>query len=209
MKCCEKGRSMIEMLGVLAIVGILSVGGIAGYSKAMRKVKSDRTITQLNELIMNTRNLYAHQVDGYKNISAEILINTYQVPLDMYDPSNKALGLSNAYGGKVLLFESQDISGRANAFEVYITGLDKPSCLIMATYEWGYDPSSGFEAMYVGTTEPTTPILANVHTPSDSVPENGIFTPGRHVDAIPLTIERAMTVCSCSGHECVIGLKYL
>lgn len=32
---CEKGRSMIEMLGVLAIVGVLSVGGIAGYSKAI------------------------------------------------------------------------------------------------------------------------------------------------------------------------------
>ena len=29
------GRSMIEMLGVLAIIGVLSVGGIAGYSKAM------------------------------------------------------------------------------------------------------------------------------------------------------------------------------
>ena len=31
------GRSMIEMLGVLAIIGVLSVGGIAGYSKAMIK----------------------------------------------------------------------------------------------------------------------------------------------------------------------------
>ena len=31
------GRSMIEMLGVLSIVGVLSVGGIAGYSKAMEK----------------------------------------------------------------------------------------------------------------------------------------------------------------------------
>ena len=29
------GRSMIEMLGVLAIIAVLSVGGIAGYSKAM------------------------------------------------------------------------------------------------------------------------------------------------------------------------------
>ncbi|MBQ8671083.1 MAG: prepilin-type N-terminal cleavage/methylation domain-containing protein [Alphaproteobacteria bacterium] len=33
----ESGRSMIEMLGVLAIIGVLSVGGIAGYSKAMQK----------------------------------------------------------------------------------------------------------------------------------------------------------------------------
>ena len=32
MKINESGRSMIEMLGVLAIIGVLSVGGIAGYS---------------------------------------------------------------------------------------------------------------------------------------------------------------------------------
>ena len=32
------GRSMVEMLGVLAIIGVLSVGAIAGYSKAMMEV---------------------------------------------------------------------------------------------------------------------------------------------------------------------------
>ncbi len=31
------GRSMVEMLGVLAIIGVLSVGAVAGYSKAMIK----------------------------------------------------------------------------------------------------------------------------------------------------------------------------
>ena len=35
-KIYEKGRSMVEMLGVLAIIGVLSVGGIYGYSVAMR-----------------------------------------------------------------------------------------------------------------------------------------------------------------------------
>ena len=35
----QSGRSMIEMLGVLAIIGVLSVGGIAGYSKAMTKYR--------------------------------------------------------------------------------------------------------------------------------------------------------------------------
>ena len=33
----EQGRSMVEMLGVLAVVGVLSVGGIAGYTYAMNK----------------------------------------------------------------------------------------------------------------------------------------------------------------------------
>ena len=39
----ESGRSMIEMLGVLAIIGVLSVGGIAGYSQAMSKFKVSKT----------------------------------------------------------------------------------------------------------------------------------------------------------------------
>ena len=45
------GRSMIEMLGVLAIVGVLSVGGIAGYSKAMEKWKVNKAIGEYSYLI--------------------------------------------------------------------------------------------------------------------------------------------------------------
>ena len=36
------GRSMVEMLGVLAIIGVLSVVAIAGYSKAMMKYKLNK-----------------------------------------------------------------------------------------------------------------------------------------------------------------------
>ncbi|MCM1323436.1 MAG: hypothetical protein NC218_04680 [Acetobacter sp.] len=42
----QLGRSMIEMLGVLAIVGILSVGGIAGYSKAMQRYKLNKVVDE-------------------------------------------------------------------------------------------------------------------------------------------------------------------
>ena len=49
---CSAGRSMIEMLGVLAIIGVLSVGGIAGYSKAMEKFKLNKIIGEYNQLIM-------------------------------------------------------------------------------------------------------------------------------------------------------------
>ena len=48
---CSVGRSMIEMLGVLAIVGVLSVGGIAGYSKAMEKFKVNKAVEQYSYLI--------------------------------------------------------------------------------------------------------------------------------------------------------------
>ena len=45
------GRSMIEMLGVLAIVGILSVGGIAGYSQAMEKWRINKMAEEYSYLI--------------------------------------------------------------------------------------------------------------------------------------------------------------
>ena len=49
----QSGRSMVEMLGVLAIIGVLSVGAIAGYSKAMTKYKLNQHAEAVNMLINN------------------------------------------------------------------------------------------------------------------------------------------------------------
>ncbi len=53
MKCNELGRSMVEMLGVLAIIGVLSVGAIAGYSKAMLKYKLNKQADQITFIMDN------------------------------------------------------------------------------------------------------------------------------------------------------------
>ena len=45
------GRSMVEMLGVLAIMGVLSVGAISGYSQAMLKYKLNKQAEQIASLI--------------------------------------------------------------------------------------------------------------------------------------------------------------
>ncbi|MBQ3117130.1 MAG: hypothetical protein IJC11_02265, partial [Alphaproteobacteria bacterium] len=44
----EIGRSMLEMLGVLAVVGVLSVGGIMGYKFAMDKYQANQTVNDIN-----------------------------------------------------------------------------------------------------------------------------------------------------------------
>ena len=46
----ESGRSMVEMLGVLAIVGVLSVGGVYGYGVAMKKHKANELLHQASML---------------------------------------------------------------------------------------------------------------------------------------------------------------
>ena len=57
----QSGRSMIEMLGVLAIIGVLSVGGIAGYSKAMTKYRINKTIEQITLIAGNVRAFWGPQ----------------------------------------------------------------------------------------------------------------------------------------------------
>ncbi|MBP3687795.1 MAG: type II secretion system protein [Alphaproteobacteria bacterium] len=57
-KSSEYGRSMIEMLGVLAIVGILSVGAIAGFQKAMMKHKINKLTEQYTLFIQEYLLLY-------------------------------------------------------------------------------------------------------------------------------------------------------
>ena len=45
----ENGRSRVEMLGVLAIIGVLSVAGNAGYSLAMRKYRVNEILNAASQ----------------------------------------------------------------------------------------------------------------------------------------------------------------
>ena len=55
------GRSMIEMLGVLAIIGVLSVGGIAGYTKAMEKIHVNKIVNMISDISATIRTAYINQ----------------------------------------------------------------------------------------------------------------------------------------------------
>ena len=62
----QSGRSMVEMLGVLAIIGVLSVGGIAGYTKAMWQYKINKEIEIITQTVTNMQTLYASQTGNCK-----------------------------------------------------------------------------------------------------------------------------------------------
>ena len=72
-KNLENGRSMIEMLGVLAIIAVLTVGGIAGYSKALRMYKSNIQKNMISSIIVNMINIR----DKLDNKSQELENITY------------------------------------------------------------------------------------------------------------------------------------
>ena len=101
------GRSMVEMLGVLAIIGVLSVGAIAGYSKAMNKYKLNKQTEQISS-ILDYVNIHMGEFKRSKtSISANmipILTKLNIIPKEMirensvyavYDAFNTAMYIQN------------------------------------------------------------------------------------------------------------------
>jgi len=134
----ESGRSMIEMLGVLAIMGLITVGAIGMISTAMRTQKRSAVNDEIIEIVTGVRQLLG-EYDDFSNIDNSTIFG--------------AIGISNKtpYGGTYTL--SVDPSN-SRQFIVGITGLSKTDCEYLITKAWsdsvGYQMSGGKQSGAVG-----------------------------------------------------------
>ena len=143
----QYGRSMIEMLGVLAIVGVLSVGGIAGYSKAMEKFKINKTIDEISHIVTNIRTLYAQQTT-YDKLNNKTAYQMGGIPESLIISSDGS-SITHAFNGSVTITASiVDYSGKY--FAISLEGLSERACLEIATMDWGSPSSSGFTGLTIG-----------------------------------------------------------
>ena len=71
---------MVEMLGVLAIIGVLSVGAISGYSKAMLKYKLNKQAEAMNLLLNNAMQLRPPMPNEGDALSSELLSKLNLLP---------------------------------------------------------------------------------------------------------------------------------
>ena len=102
------GRSMVEMLGVLAIIGVLSVGAIAGYSKAMMKYKLNKQAEQISWLL-NVAYRYRNNF-GKKHMSlVPYFIKLGEIPENMIKDNSSYV--YDIFGSKIII----NISGCSSA----------------------------------------------------------------------------------------------
>ena len=140
----QKGRSMIEMLGVLAIIGVLSVGGISGYSKAMAKFKLTKAQDQISMLLINIRTAFSGS-PSYEGLTNQTAVQLNIVPGDMlpggignYSNVGTSDGILNAFGGNVKISNSGATNSGAYFIITYY-GLGKETCTSLASSDWGSD----------------------------------------------------------------------
>ena len=212
----QNGRSMIEMLGVLAIIGVLSVGGIAGYSKAMMKFKTNKTIDQIAMTVTNIRTLYAQQAyydittaDAYKMG----VVDDAMVVLDT--DGKPTSNLTNVFGGSVTIApaesgaigeEGPDSTTKQGAFLITFTNLPREACVAIATNDWGSNYSSGLLGVAAGDAISTmnSTCKIGIKTPDGATK----YACGSATTAAALSVAEAAAGCNASGNSNSIALKY-
>ena len=127
----EYGRSMIEKLGVLAIMGLITVGAIGLISTAMRTQKRNTVNDNIIEIVTSVRQLLG-EYDDFSNIDNSTIFG--------------AIGISNKtpYGGTYALSVNPSNSRQ---FIVSINSLSQSDCEYLVTKAWsdsvGYQMSGG------------------------------------------------------------------
>ena len=181
----QNGRSMVEMLGVLAIIGVLSVGGIAGYSKAMTKFKINKSMDQISMLVANIRTLFSGQ-RNYSGLSNQNAISFGIIPSEM-DGGGQVI--TNAFAGDVTIGTAEANGNNDAAFTIKYEGLGQEACVTMATSDWGSGSSSGLVSMNVGNSE------------ADGTAYSGAD--------LPVSLINAASKCNCATATCSIKWTYL
>ncbi|MBP1532202.1 MAG: hypothetical protein ILA52_01725, partial [Alphaproteobacteria bacterium] len=141
----QTGRSMIEMLGVLAIIGVLSVGGIAGFQKAMITYRINTVINDHNMLIANIRDLFSskpnfselYDISEKDRIAllskAKVLPEKFTIcPNADAQICHKYLYRRSYGGGTSVRVEAWD----KNVLTIVHWGIEPEYCIALATHDW-------------------------------------------------------------------------
>lgn len=150
----ESGRSMVEMLGVLAIIGVLAAGAYALAGSAIGKYRISQGVAQLSSLSKGISRYYA-AAGQYVDIDVENLIKD-GVP--MSNMKKDANSLRHVFGGDVVV-GPQDCTTPTGEDEFcesfYITfeGLYRKACIEMATMSWADTDSSRLKSIKINDTE--------------------------------------------------------
>lgn len=195
----EAGRSMIEMLGVLAIIGILSVGGLIGFSRAIERHRINETINQVALIAQNTRDLFKSQKDYgsllrcTKTMSNTAYENRVLADKTLIFPiSIRSNGYKNIFEGEIEWCSGDRFAeGDNKAFLISFRMIPKNICIELITRNWNSE--QGLIVMRSRGTQDTQSIARTYET--DCVTHytigDGIFC----AKDLPVTVEQAANAC--------------
>ncbi|MBP5352938.1 MAG: hypothetical protein J6Y91_04150 [Alphaproteobacteria bacterium] len=195
MKISENGRSMIEMLGVLSIVGVISVGGFSLVSRSLTMQRNSQIIADTASLATSAKKLSCQYDSGYTSYTS-YLVQSEEYPTNFtYDTANsRFVGVDD-----VTYTVDHTTVGVHEYYKINVGALNEDQCIRMATSNWGTPQSSGFMGLAIGASDSRDCILAGSCSGSTAATV-------ANTDGYPMSTANAAT--HCSGSSNVIHLWY-
>ncbi len=126
LKINQSGRSMVEMLGVLAVVGVLSVGGLTGYVIASEKYRINKAISIVDLFSIQARSTFAY-ADSYEALGS-YGINRSKIP-SLADKIINDINSNPPYVMKIL-------GNMDKSMIISLSGLSRRACHSFVTRDW-------------------------------------------------------------------------
>lgn len=172
----QSGRSMMEMLGVLAIIGVLSVGGFGMVQKMRTTYNANKVIDEISELSRKVR-IVARDFSG----SASDSMNSYVRDAKAYPEGLEGTGTAVFSGADGVNYSITYQGSDYVLFTITATNVPEDVCMQIVTSDWGSNATSGFRGLTVGgASSAVNTSLAN----------------GTSVSSKPMSIGSAASSCS-------------
>jgi len=181
----------LEMMAVLAIMGVLTVGGMIGYSKAMPRFKMSKLAEQISLMITNIRAAYSIK-DNYEGLNTTAAIQMGAIPKEIVKGSPP--NAYNPFGGQVFVTPAED---NKSVF-ITITGLPANACVYIGSADWGGQMGSGLVSVAT-LSQATQAAVSEQQTEHVATAED---------KTLPLSLAEASAGCNGVGQTNAVVIQY-
>lgn len=143
----EKGATLIEVLGVLAVVATIAIGMFTGISRMNQKIKLTQAQTEVTDIVKAMRTQFSSFTPS--SITSQGL---YDVGIfKNIDEEGKS---ANVYGTEMVMELKSDVENPYFTFSY--KDISTSACPDLLLGDWGNDPSSGLKEIKVEGTGKTS-----------------------------------------------------
>lgn len=139
----EKGATLIEVLGVMAVLGAIALGLFAGIARVQRQIKITQAHEQVTRIVKRMRTQFASFQISESEMTAANLEK-----IGIYDNGDVGDdGAVNVFGTSMDIRNSS-IDGYPT-FTLNYNQIPSNVCVDLLMSDWGNDPSGGLRVIYV------------------------------------------------------------
>ena len=143
-KINENGASMVEVLGVLAIVCMMSIGAFSGIATIQSKIKLQKAQSEISDLVKGMR----EQFSAFQPSSSSGEISPSKLQKAGIFKADNA---GNSFGTTTQIFHNKETEEDDPTFEIHYNDIPSKVCIDLLMADWGSDPSSGLQAIKVSS----------------------------------------------------------